>query len=526
MLAKQIDEISDRIERAGIGVKDALSVIDLTFEDQIKRWKGSSPYEAFRGLNHLIDVTAHGAKIECFRPEEGGSPFHTFEIHTEEGEGIGFLNMIYLKRLIPCYYLVYVEVLPPFRGLGLGYRILKTFMEFLNEKKAMGLLDNIIPPEDPTYGTYTKLGWKAIKDILGKPLKESWGNYMAFIPDSLKIDNLQKELPRILYNLRKKRPVIDMHANEAMVKRTIEEFRSLYQTLNQLFEEELLSEVSNPLMRFMFTRLVTKWIGFRRQIASLIGYTGGESLEQVSFPDQIKGMPIQSYSLWSFKRDRVRIWGNKNVLQTLPKGLIEEPTLFIENLPIYQRPYLKPWVERMEDLSGHALRIADLLDLGFDPTRLREFQNRGVDYVFERVSPYFFSSLFKRRKLLREIEKRISEFQPQGLRIQINPILLIFRDRGNIYVLRKKVNGIHSQEALDQLRTAPHLKEMNRTIGIDSLILKVIHEIQNRLRSDFDSALHEQIGDLTYFIPWDIGKNFPRVCVDMLRISLETIWIA
>ncbi len=526
MIAKQIDEISERIERAKIGVKDALSVIDLTFDDQIKRLKGSSPYEAFRGLNQLIDRTAHGAKIERFKPEEGGPPFHTFEIRTEGGEVIGFLNMIYLKRLIPCYYLVYVEVLPPFRGLGLGYRILKTFMEFLNEKKAMGLLDNIIPPEDPTYETYTKLGWRAIKDILGKSFKESWGNYMVFVPDSLQIDSLHKQLTRILYNLRKKRPVIDMHANEDMVKRTIEEFRSLYQTLNQLFEEELSSGISNPIMRFMFTRLITKWIGFRRQITSLIGYTGGESLEQVSFSDQVKRMPIQSYSLWSLNRDRVRIWGDKNILQILPKGLIEEPTLFIESLPIYQRPYLKPWMERMEGFSGRTLRIADLLDLGFDPTRLREFRIEGMDYVFERVSPYFFSSLFKRRRLLKKVEKRISEFQPQGLRIQINPILLIFRDRGNIYVLRKKVNGIHSQEALDQLKTASHLKEMNHSLGIDSLILKAIHDIQTWLRCDLDPSLHEQIGDLTYFIPWDIGKNFPRVCVDMLRLSLETIWIA
>jgi len=50
-----------------------------------------------------------------------------------------------LKRSIPCYYLVYVEVMPAFRGLGLGNRIITAFMEFLKNKKAAGILDNIIP---------------------------------------------------------------------------------------------------------------------------------------------------------------------------------------------------------------------------------------------------------------------------------------------------------------------------------------------------------------------------------------------
>jgi len=43
MLSKQIDEIRERIERTGIGLKEALSVIDMTFEDQIKRLNASSP---------------------------------------------------------------------------------------------------------------------------------------------------------------------------------------------------------------------------------------------------------------------------------------------------------------------------------------------------------------------------------------------------------------------------------------------------------------------------------------------------
>jgi GNAT superfamily N-acetyltransferase len=526
MLAKQIDEIRDRIERAKIGLKDTLSVIDMAFEDQIKRLEVSSPYEAFRGLNQLIDVTAHGAKIERFRPEDDKRPFHTFEIHTEEGEILGYLNMIYLKRFIPCYYLVYVEVLPPFRGLGLGYKILNAFMEFLNDKKAVGFLDNIIPPEDPTYETYTKLGWKAVKDLIRKGGKEGWGSYMAFVPDPIQTNDLKKELIKILYNLRKKRPIIDMHANEDMVKRTIEEFRSVYQTLVQLFDAELLAETSTPLMRFMFTRLTTKLIGFRRQITSLIGYTGGESLGQVSFPDQVKKLPIQSYSLWNLKKDHVGIWGDKDILQNLPKRLKDEPTFFIEDLPFYKRPYFDAWIERMKNHPSQPLKISDLLDLGFDPTRLREFHHEGINYIFERIPHHFFSSILKKRRLLRKIEKFVSELRPHGAIIRINSILLIFRDRGNIYALREKVGGIHSQEALDQLRTSSYLKEMNHTIRIDRLILRVIHEIQNGLRFNLNPSFHQEIEDLTYFIPWDIEKNFPRICVDVSSISMGEIWIA
>ena len=151
---------SERFKRARIGLKDTLAVIDMTLEDQLGEFARLSPYEVFEGLNELTDGTVHGTKIERFRPREGSQPFHTFEIHTEDREVLGYLNMIYLRKPIPCYYLVYVEVLLSFRGRGLGNKILKAFREFVEDKGALGLLDNIIPPEDPTYDIYTKLGWK------------------------------------------------------------------------------------------------------------------------------------------------------------------------------------------------------------------------------------------------------------------------------------------------------------------------------------------------------------------------------
>jgi GNAT superfamily N-acetyltransferase len=525
-LSDQFIEIGERIVKTGIQLKDALSVIDMTFEDQINRLEASSPYEAFSGLSKLIDRTVRGVRIECFRPKDESRRFHTLEIHTADGENLGYLNMLYLKRFIPCYYLIYVEIMPSFRGFGLGNRILNAFMEFLKERKAIGLLDNIVPFEESTYEIYTRLGWKALTNFISSDIPEEWQNYMVFIPDSVQSHNIKNHLIRILFNLKKRKPVIDMHDNEDMVKRTIAEFRSVYRTLVQLFNEELLSGVSGPLMRFMFTRLVTKFIGFQRRIASLIGYTGGESLEQILFMDSIKQLDIQPYSLWNLDEEDAGIWGDEGTLRSLPGRLKEEPTSFIEDLPFYKRPYLYSCLKNREIQTLQPLKISDLLDFGFDPTRLKEFHHEGIDYIFERISPLFFSSLVKQRTFLKKVEKLISGLRVRGAVVRVNPILLIFRDRGNIYVLRKKVGGIHSQEALDQIKVTPYLQEMNRGIGVDRAVIGTINDIRDLLKKKLHSGFKQEIEDLTYFVPWDIENNIPRIHVHVSEITLGTIWIA
>ena len=142
----------------------------------------------------------------------------------------------------------------------------------------------------------------------------------------------------------------------------------------------------------MFTRLATRLIGFHRRIESLIGYTGGESLEQLSFSDTIKGLALQPYSLWRFGEEDGGMWGNEEILQSLPRELKEDPTIYIENLPFYRRPYLYNWMKRTGLQPSQTLSISDLLDFRFDPTRLREFHHKGVKYIFERVSPLLFTS--------------------------------------------------------------------------------------------------------------------------------------
>ena len=48
-------------------------------------------------------------------------------------------------------------------------------------------------------------------------------------------------------------------------------------------------------MRFMFTRFVTKLIAFRRRIGDLVGYTGGESMEQITLTPEVARLEVKSY---------------------------------------------------------------------------------------------------------------------------------------------------------------------------------------------------------------------------------------
>jgi hypothetical protein len=276
----------------------------------------------------------------------------------------------------------------------------------------------------------------------------------------------------------------------------------------------------------MFTKFTTKLIGFRRRIAALVGYTGGESLEQISLSSPIKELTIQPYSLWNLKEDSAQIRGAKELLKGLPSRLKEEPTLFIEELPLYRRPYLVAWTEKTANRGSDHMKIADLLELGFDPTRLREFRHKGVDYIFERLSPHLFRSLEKKRRCLMTIAECTSGRRFHRATVRMNPPLVVFKDKGNLYVMRRKLEGIHVQEALDQLRTAAHLAEMNRLTGLDRAMVRTIDDIKEWLVAKSDPGLREEIEELTYFVPWDIPRNTPKVQVDVSGVVVDTIWIA
>jgi GNAT superfamily N-acetyltransferase len=522
---RDMTDIERKLQSAGIGLKDAIALLHMAFgdhgEDHAHLLGG-----LFKGLHESIHRTVHGTRVERFRPTQSAQPFHVFEIHTEEGEALGYLNTIYLRKPIPCHYLVYVEVLPPFRGRGLGTKILEAFRTFLERKGTVGLLDNIIPREEPTFEMYSKLGYQPVEEAIGREVTNGEGNYMVWVPDCARHSDLPEKLTKLLFNLRRKRQVIDMKDNEAMVKRTIEEFRAVQDSLVRLFRVELSTGATTPLMRFMFTKFVTKLIGFRRRIASLLGYTGGESLEQIPMAREIHGLPILPYSLWGPEPDEPSLWGDHAMIQGLPPELMRDPTRFVESLPIYRRPYLASKWGDLGEMRASDLRLADLLELGFDPTRLREWIHKGEPYIVERSSPRFLAFMKRKARLLTELDRECMGIRFRTAVPRINPPVSLVSHRGNLYVFRRKVEGIHSEEALDQLRGCPGLRGMNDGAGIDSALLGVMREGREWLVTRFASEFRDEIDDLTFFFPWDLERNLPRVSVDAAGVSIDTIWLA
>jgi GNAT superfamily N-acetyltransferase len=520
----EMKELRERMAEAGLGLREALDVIGLTLEDLSEQ--GIRPEEIFKGLNELMDRTVKGSRIERFSPGKGSRPFHVFEIHTDDGEVLGYLNMIYMRKPIPCYYLVYVEVLPLFRRRGLGNRILKAFREFVEEKRAVGLLDNIIPPHEPTYDIYTKLGWRNIEEVVEGFVSEPPTHYMVYIPRWMRGSVGRRDLLRLLYNLSKKRQVIDMRENEAMVRRTIEAFRSIYSSLERIFRKELSQGRHSPLMRFMFTKFTTKFLGFRRRISRLIGYTGGESLEQIVLSEAVRNLPIQSYSLWG--RD-VPMWeGCSEGLrkEDLPEALLQDPTGFIEALPLYRRPYLISWLEEKGLESPVELRIVDLLELGFDPTRLRHLRLGDYSLVIERASAGMLDLVRRRVELLGILRSLAGRRSFAGAALRVNEPLGLVTHRGNIYVLRRMIPAIHEDEALEQLRSRADLRAMCDATRLDRLIIRSISEAKEWMISQLGDSWREDVEELTFFIPWDLEVNRIAVLVDPTGPSLENIWVA
>lgn len=298
--------------------------------------------------------------------------FHQIELNADSGENLGRLNMIYLNKPVPCYYLVYVEVSQFLRRKGLGTRILEYFNRFLVEKSAIGILDNIIPVEDPTFDFYRKQGWNPVTDIIGTPFLADVKDYMIYIPSNLSKKELKAPVQKLLYHLSRKRETIHMRDNEIMVKQTIDEFRALHTALMTYFNVHLLQEGCDANARFFFTKFVTKLIAFRRKIGELLGYTGGESIEQISLAPMVASWPIQSYIPADLAYDTSSISGNFELLSALPRRLLKQPSPYIESLPNYLRPSLRSWIEKKKSTVEQSFTIGDLMELGFDPTRLKE----------------------------------------------------------------------------------------------------------------------------------------------------------
>ncbi len=481
--------------------------------------------DLFENLWIHINRTISGSRIDHLNPIESKNGFRVLEINAASGENLGRLSMLYLKKPLPCYYLAYVEVLPFFRKRGLGNRILKQMNRFLTEKSALGILDNIIPQEEPTYSIYAKMGWKPIAEVTGETDKEGRTHYMVYIPPSLQNQDLKEPIARMLYHLNRKRPVIEMRENEVMVERTISEFRDLYEALKKYFSKELEQGVYTPLMRFLFTRFVSRFNGFRRRIGDLIGYTGGESMEQIVLSPRIASLPMQSYAP-SAQRGQVVYLNEEVIAPHLPVDLLEEPARFIADLPHYARPSFLTWLRKQGRSIHDPLSIGDLMDLGFDPSRLKEITLGGRDYIMERLHARQLPDLKRDMAFFKDLALRPNVLVARGTKVRVNPPLLILRDAANAYVLRSKVEGIHWEEALEQLTLSPHLSALNRSLKLARVMRDTIQEARFLWEERLGDLWNEELQRTTWFVSWDLKNNLPRLLVDMAAPYLESIWMA
>ena len=510
-----------------LSLNERLGLIGL-IDEGMRLGSSGAPVAAdlFGNLLNLVGETVRGSKIDRLKPEDGGNGFRVIEVNAESGENLGRLNMIYLRKPIPCYYLVYVEVSSPYRKQGLGHRILSNFRDFLVDKNAVGILDNIIPKDDATYDIYDKHGWEPIEQVAGESAPQDDHEYMVFLPPKFQNKDVNQALAKLIHHLRRKRAAIDMRDNELMVRVTIAEFRDLYDALTVYFEKELSAGDATPLMRFMFTRYVTKLIGFRRRIGELLGYTGGESLEQIRLDSDVAALPMQSYAPGELAGRPSRVFGDEAVWARLPDELLADPPRFIDGLPDYGRPSFHAWLRAKNRDPGERLTIGDLLDLGFDPTRLKEFELDGERLIFERIQARQLDDLVSQKELLERAAAGLPGAEAAKARLLVNRPLLAIRNRGNAYVLRKKVPGIHWEEAMDQIKESPPLKVLNASMNLDRMVRAAVRAAARRAAEIMDMEEGELRERLAFFVSWDLAANRPKMVVDYTGHYLEAVWLA
>ncbi len=519
--------LDDLPARKRLTVNERLSLIGLIDVGARQGWSDSPMVaDLFDELSGLVNRTVSGAKIDRLHSDRPHNGFKVIEINAESGENLGRLNMLYLNKPIPCYYLVYVEVATPFRNKGLGNRILTVLRDFLVEKSAVGILDNIIPDDDPTYDIYVKLDWQPIESIIGNPGGPADSVYMIFVPPSLSGRDLKDPVVKLIHHLRRKRPSIDMRDNELMVQRTIEEFKDLYVALLTYFEDKIAKGEPDSLMRFMFTRFVTKLLGFRRRIGQLLGYTGGESLEQIVLHPEIRALPVQSYAPRELADSPSLMSGSPELWLDLPEELKKHPARMIEALPNYRRPNLISWMEETGRSAGDLLTVGDLMDLGFDPTRLKEIPLHGQDYIFERVQARMLPQVEQKKAVLERVAPETGCAGIKNTRLHLNPPLLVIRDRGNGYVLRSKVAGVHWEEAVEQLQGAPALKSLNQALRLDRMVTRTVRRASEWLRSRLEPGEEALMDRISFFVSWNLETNQPGLVVDFSGSYLESVWIA
>jgi hypothetical protein len=276
----------------------------------------------------------------------------------------------------------------------------------------------------------------------------------------------------------------------------------------------------------MFTRFVTKLIAFRRRIGDLIGYTGGDSLEQIVLAPEIAALPVHSYPPDELASKPSFVSGDRELYLRLPRTIKTHPARSIESLPNYNRPSFANWLKERGITAKDTLTIGDLMDLGFDPTRLKEITIDREDFIFERIQARQLPALEKKKEILERLTSEVRGIKARDAQLRANPPLLAIRDRGNAYVLRRKVAGIHWEEAAEQLQVCPRLKSLNASMKIDRLVIATVREASEKIAEHLGVEKEKLTHLLTMFVSWDLKKNQPKLMVDFSCTSLESVWVA
>ncbi|MCG6536977.1 MAG: MBL fold metallo-hydrolase, partial [Syntrophales bacterium LBB04] len=124
------------------------------------------------------------------------------------------------------------------------------------------------------------------------------------------------------------------------------------------------------------------------------------------------------------------------------------------------------------------------------------------------------------------VARKMSQAKVASAWLKTNPFLLVIRDRGNAYVLRRKIPAIHWEEALEQLQSHPVLQGPNAATKMDRVILNTVAAANEMIAAAFKMDKGMVIDQLTPFVSWDLKNNRPKMVIEFDATYLESIWMA
>jgi hypothetical protein len=276
----------------------------------------------------------------------------------------------------------------------------------------------------------------------------------------------------------------------------------------------------------MFTRFASKFIRFRREIGELIGYTGGESTEQIELPQEIADLPVRSVAPKDLTGDTISLIGDRTICLKLMQVLKDQPAQTIEALPNLIQPRLNKWFQDTGKEAAHHFTIGDLMDLGYDPTRLKEINLEGETFILHRISRRMLPEIKEKQRQMEQLSMVVGNHQIMGARLMLNPPLAVIQDMGNAYVLRRKIGAVGWDEAQEQIRQDPQLQRISREMRLEQLLLATVRAAGKTLAALLGIDAPNANKTFKWMVSWDLAANRPKLFIDYSGPVFESIWIS